>query len=105
MTALEIVARYYDAWQTKQGEMTDVPLAEDFAFTGPVASFDDAEGFRAMAREAGPGGDELQRAPPVRRRRHGLLDHRLGDGDPGHRAHDLGRAAARSREARSCAGS
>jgi ketosteroid isomerase-like protein len=53
MTALEIVARYYDAWQTKQGEMTDVPLAEDFAFTGPVASFDDAEGFRAMAREAG----------------------------------------------------
>lgn len=53
MTALEIVARYYDAWQTKQGDMTDVPLAEDFAFTGPVASFDDAEGFRAMAREAG----------------------------------------------------
>ena len=53
MTALEAVARYYDAWQTKQGEMTDVPLAEGFAFTGPVASFDDAEGFRAMAREAG----------------------------------------------------
>lgn len=53
MTAQEIVARYYDAWQTKQGEMTDVPLAEDFAFTGPVASFDDAQGFRAMAREAG----------------------------------------------------
>ena len=44
MTALEIVARYYDAWQTKQGEMTDVPLAEDFAFTGPVASFDERRG-------------------------------------------------------------
>ena len=62
-------------------------------FTGPVASFDDADGFRAMAREAGPRGDQLQRAPPVRRRRHRLLDHRLGDGDPGHRAHDVGRAA------------
>jgi ketosteroid isomerase-like protein len=53
MTALETVARYYDAWQNKQGDMTDVPLAEDFAFTGPVASFEDATGYRAMAREAG----------------------------------------------------
>ena len=26
MTALQIVARYYDAWQTKQGDLTDVPL-------------------------------------------------------------------------------
>ena len=49
MTALEIVARYYDAWQTKRGDFSDVPLAEDFAFTGPVASFDSAEGYRAMA--------------------------------------------------------
>ena len=29
------------------------PLADDFQFTGPVASFDSAEGYRAMAREAG----------------------------------------------------
>ena len=44
---------YYDAWQARAGDMTGVPLAKDFAFTGPVASFSDAEGFRAMAREAG----------------------------------------------------
>ncbi len=53
MTALETVALYYDAWQNKQGDLTDVPLADDFRFTGPVASFDSAEGYRAMAREAG----------------------------------------------------
>ena len=53
MTAREIAALYYDAWQTKHGDFTDVPLADDFAFTGPVASFDSAEGYRAMAREAG----------------------------------------------------
>ena len=53
MTAQETVARYYDAWQTKKGDLADVPLAVDFQFTGPVASFDSAEGYRAMAREAG----------------------------------------------------
>lgn len=53
MTAHEAVARYYDAWQHKQGDLSDVPLAEDFEFVGPVASFDNAEGYRAMAREAG----------------------------------------------------
>jgi len=53
MTALETVARYYDAWQNHQGDMSGVPLADDFVFTGPVASFADAEGYRAMAREAG----------------------------------------------------
>lgn len=44
---------YYDAWRTRAGDMTGVPLAEDFVFTGPVASFSDAAGFRAMASEAG----------------------------------------------------
>jgi ketosteroid isomerase-like protein len=53
LTAQEIVARYYDAWQTKSGDLSDVPLADDFRFTGPVASFDSAEGYRAMARDAG----------------------------------------------------
>ena len=53
MTAQEIVARYYDAWQTKSGDLSDVPLADDFQFSGPVASFDSAEGYRGMAREAG----------------------------------------------------
>ncbi len=53
MTALEAVALYYDAWQNKQGDFSEVPFAEDFEFTGPVASFDSAAGYRAMAREAG----------------------------------------------------
>jgi SnoaL-like domain len=53
MTALETVALYYDAWQNKHGDFGDVPLANGFEFTGPVASFDSAEGYRAMAAEAG----------------------------------------------------
>src|SRR6201992_30373 len=53
MTALAVVARYYDAWQNKRGDFSEVPLAEDFRFIGPVASFETAEGYRAMAREAG----------------------------------------------------
>lgn len=53
MTTLETVACYYDAWQNRGGDMTDVPLAENFAFTGPIASFESAEGYRGMAREAG----------------------------------------------------
>jgi hypothetical protein len=53
MTALATVALYYDAWRNKGGDFSDVPLADDFEFTGPVASFDNAEGYRAMAREAG----------------------------------------------------
>ena len=38
MSAQQTVARYYDAWQSKRGDMSDVPLADDFRFTGPVAS-------------------------------------------------------------------
>jgi ketosteroid isomerase-like protein len=53
MTTAEAVRRYYDAWQAKGGDFSDVPLAEDFEFTGPVASFDNAEGYRQMARQAG----------------------------------------------------
>ena len=53
MSADEAVRWYYDAWQNKGGDFSEVPLAEDFEFTGPVASFDSAEGYRAMAREAG----------------------------------------------------
>ena len=54
MTTREAVAVYYEAWQQKRGDFSDVPLADDFEFTGPVASFDTAEDFRAMARQAGP---------------------------------------------------
>jgi hypothetical protein len=53
MTAEQAVARYYDAWRTRRGDMSDVPLAEDFRFLGPVASFETAEGFRQMATRAG----------------------------------------------------
>jgi hypothetical protein len=53
MTAADRVARYYDAWQNRQGHLRGVAMADDFRFTGPVASFDTAEGHRAMAREAG----------------------------------------------------
>jgi hypothetical protein len=53
MTVLETVAVYYDAWQHKHGDFSDVPLAEDFEFVGPVASFDTAAGYREMAAEAG----------------------------------------------------
>jgi hypothetical protein len=53
MNALETVARYYDAWQNRLGDFSDVPLAEDFTFTGPIASFDTADGYRTMAAEAG----------------------------------------------------
>jgi ketosteroid isomerase-like protein len=53
MMALDTVARYYDAWQNKNGDFSEVPLADDFKFIGPVASFENAEGYRAMAREAG----------------------------------------------------
>jgi hypothetical protein len=49
MTALELVARYYDAWQNKRGDFSEVPLAEDFRFIGPVASFETAEGYWEMA--------------------------------------------------------
>jgi ketosteroid isomerase-like protein len=53
MSTSEAVRRYYDAWQHKAGDFADVPLAEDFEFHGPVASFESAEGYRQMAREAG----------------------------------------------------
>jgi ketosteroid isomerase-like protein len=52
MTVLDVVNTYYDAWKNK-GDFTGVPLADDFRFTGPVASFEDAAGYRDMARQAG----------------------------------------------------
>jgi len=53
MDARQIVNTYYTAWQERAGDMSDVPLATDFSFTGPVASFSDAAGFRSMAAQAG----------------------------------------------------
>ena len=51
MTTLDTAALYYDAWKNKHGDFSDVPLADDFEFIGPVASFDSAEGYRAMAQQ------------------------------------------------------
>src|SRR3989440_3839402 len=53
MDPRQIANTYYDAWRTRSGDMSGVPLADDFTFHGPVASFDSADGFRAMARQAG----------------------------------------------------
>jgi ketosteroid isomerase-like protein len=53
MDARRIVNTYYTAWKERAGDMSGVPLAVDFTFIGPVASFDDAAGFRAMAAQAG----------------------------------------------------
>ena len=53
MRVQQIVDLYYDAWINKQGDMSGVPLAANFEFLGPVASFNSAEAYRAMARDAG----------------------------------------------------
>ena len=53
MDPQQIATTYYDAWRTRAGDMTGVPFADNFTFRGPVASFDSAEGYRAMARQAG----------------------------------------------------
>jgi ketosteroid isomerase-like protein len=54
MSVLDVVGSYYDAWMAGKGDFSAVPLALDFSFAGPVASFDTAEGFREMAAQAGP---------------------------------------------------
>src|SRR5215472_4087514 len=54
MSILDVVGSYYDAWKAGNGDFTAVPLAPDFAFIGPVANFEAAEGFRLMAAQAGP---------------------------------------------------
>jgi hypothetical protein len=53
MDPIAIANLYYDAWINRRGDMSQVPLADDLVFLGPVASFDSADGFRAMARQAG----------------------------------------------------
>lgn len=49
-----VANRYYAAWKSKTGDFSDVPLADQLRFTGPVASFDSAAGYRQMAAQAGP---------------------------------------------------
>ena len=52
MDTLQTVNTYCAAWQQQAGDMSAVPVAEDFTFTRPVARFTDATGFRAMAAQA-----------------------------------------------------
>jgi limonene-1,2-epoxide hydrolase len=52
-TPLEIAKAYYDAWENRRGDLSDVPLADDLIFNGPMQSFTDAASFRAMAANAG----------------------------------------------------
>lgn len=54
MTTTDPIERYYDAWAHRQGDMTGVPFDDHFSFTGPIASFDTAAGYREMAAQAGP---------------------------------------------------
>jgi hypothetical protein len=37
LSVLDVVSSYYEAWIAGQGDFSAVPLAPDFAFTGPVA--------------------------------------------------------------------
>ena len=53
MEPIDIANLYYNAWATKAGDMSGVPLADDLVYRGPVASFDNAADFRAMAADAG----------------------------------------------------
>jgi ketosteroid isomerase-like protein len=53
VTAEQTVALYYDAWRNRAGDFSDVPLADDFRFVGPMASFDTAAAYREMASQAG----------------------------------------------------
>ncbi|MFF4046952.1 nuclear transport factor 2 family protein [Streptomyces chartreusis] len=69
MTTAEIVERYYDAWINRDGDMSEVPLADDFVFVGPVGNFDSADGFRAMAGQFGPAATDF------------TVRHRFIDGD------------------------
>lgn len=53
MDTMQAVSEYYDAWRNRGGDMSGVPLADGFRFLGPVASFETADGYREMARQAG----------------------------------------------------
>jgi hypothetical protein len=55
MGADEAVGQYHDAWQNKGGDFSEVPLAEDFGFTGRWRASTVPRGTgRWPARRAGP---------------------------------------------------
>lgn len=50
MSALDLVNRYYEACNNG-GDLTNVPLADNVKFTGPLASVEGAANFRAHTAE------------------------------------------------------
>jgi hypothetical protein len=60
MITEETIACSPAAWRTKHGDRGDVPLADDVQFTGPVASFDSADGFRRLGARGWRGRDRLR---------------------------------------------
>lgn len=54
MSVKQVVDKYYAAWKSGTGDFSAVALADELEFKGPMASFDSAAGFRAMAAQAGP---------------------------------------------------
>ena len=67
MSPQESVNVYYDAWRTKQGDFSDVPLAEDLSYEGPIASFDSPEGAAKSVVTSRPGSDHRTALKPARR--------------------------------------
>ena len=53
MNVRDIADLYYEGWTAKKGDLSAVPLADDFVFQSPVAWIESAEAYRTMAVEAG----------------------------------------------------
>ncbi|WP_054813903.1 nuclear transport factor 2 family protein [Nocardia arizonensis] len=54
MSNREAVDLYYRAWTSSNGNLADVPLSEDFVFTGPVGTFHGRAEVQVMAQQFGP---------------------------------------------------
>ena len=49
MSVVDVVNRYYEAWNAEVGDFGDVPLAEDLHFSGPMHTLEGADSFRSHA--------------------------------------------------------
>jgi hypothetical protein len=49
----EIVDQYCQAWISKNGDLSTVPLADDYVFQSPVTHIEGADAYREAALEAG----------------------------------------------------
>ncbi|QIS20708.1 nuclear transport factor 2 family protein [Nocardia terpenica] len=50
----EAVDSYYEAWTELNGDLSKVPLADDFVFVSPVATLRGRDQVQAMAAQFGP---------------------------------------------------